>query len=82
MIKLTGRLQRFDPLTNSDRTIQEGEVFDYQELLDGNIAFISSAEEAQILFQVFINLLTLEEETPTARYFILRLMMVIPITKM
>ncbi len=51
-VNLTGRLQRFDPLTNSDRTVQEGEVFDYQELLDGNIAFISSAEEAQIRFQV------------------------------
>lgn len=47
-----GRLQRFDPLTNSDRTLQDGETFDYQELLDGNIAFISSAEESQIVFQV------------------------------
>jgi hypothetical protein len=47
-----GRLQRFDPLTNSDRTLQNGETLDYQELLDGNIAFISSAEEAQIVFRV------------------------------
>ncbi|XP_057381732.2 extracellular matrix organizing protein FRAS1-like [Daphnia carinata] len=47
-----GRLQRFDPLANSDRTLQDGETFDYQELLDGNIAFISSAEESQIVFQV------------------------------
>lgn len=47
-----GRLQRFDPLSNSDRTLQPGETMDYQELLDGNIAFISSAEESQIVFQV------------------------------
>ncbi len=47
-----GRLQRFDPLTNSDRTLQNGETSDYQDLLDGNIAFISSAEEAQIVFRV------------------------------
>lgn len=47
-----GRLQRFDPLSNSDRTLQQGETLDYQELLDGNIAFISSAEESQIVFQV------------------------------
>jgi hypothetical protein len=39
-------------LSNSDRTLQLGETLDYQELLDGNIAFISSAEESQIVFQV------------------------------
>ena len=48
----TGRLQRFDPLTNTDRTLQAGEEFDYQEVLDGNLAFISSSEEAQIHLQV------------------------------
>ncbi|EFX68424.1 hypothetical protein DAPPUDRAFT_260138 [Daphnia pulex] len=47
-----GRLQRFDPLTNSDRMLQNGETSDYQELLDGNIALISSAEETQIVFRV------------------------------
>lgn len=56
-----GRLQQFDPLSNSDRTLQQGESFYYQELLDGNIAFISSAEEVQILFRVKHNLIKIEK---------------------
>lgn len=50
--RFTGRLLKDDPLTLSDRTLRVGEVFDYQELLDGDISFTSSADEDFIHLQV------------------------------
>lgn len=51
----TGRLLKDDPLTLSERTLHAGEVFDYQELLGGDISFLGSADDDFIYLQVWIS---------------------------
>ena len=55
-VSLAGRLRKFDPLANDDLILTTGDVFYYQDVLEGDVSFYSSSnsdEELQLQVKTF-----------------------------
>ena len=51
LVGISGRLRKFDQLANDDLILTTGDVFYYQDVLEGDVSFYSSSnsdEELQL----------------------------------
>ena len=49
LVGISGRLRKFDQLANDDLILTTGDVFYYQDVLEGDVSFYSSSNSDQEL---------------------------------
>lgn len=47
--RTSGKLQRYDHLTNSERTLRPGDVFYYQDVLEGDVLFLAGPDDDDVI---------------------------------